>query len=166
MSPGVGESTNPAVTGSVYTERELDLNLRAELASFTGRPVGLVEVPFADNTKPSFPYAILYPITGGDLIGSWDQPTEDAEVVYQVTSVAQGKTGLETVKSLRWLSDRVRRFFLERDEVGYFAHPISAGAGYVVTHRSLELRGGVDRGDKNLLSVAERYRLSVDRVPS
>lgn len=144
---------------TVFVARTLTRNLRAALATSTGRPIGLAEVPVADNQKPSMPYGILYPV-GGAVGGSFDQPNEDGQAIYQVTMVADDPDRTE------WLWERVRKFFLERDSSGAFVNAIDAGDGRVVIFREMELIGSMDAQTKGLFQVAERYRLWVDRVPA
>lgn len=142
---------------TVFVARALTSNLRAALATSTGRPIGQVEIPVADNAKPSMPYGILYPV-GGMVLGSFDQPTEDGQAIFQVTMVADNPDRTE------WLWERVRKFFLERNASGAFVNAIDAGVGWTVIFREMELMGSMDTETRGLFQVAERYRLWVERV--
>lgn len=138
-------------------EGELESNLRASLASFVGRPVGVGDAPFGDKgepKEPDFPYAIIYPLPGGTFSGSLAQPEEDAMWVGQVNSVGT------TPESARWLSGRVRRFFMQRADNG-FTNAIDPGDGWTINDRRVRSGGGVEPGKKALFSVAESYALSI-----
>lgn len=147
---------------TVFAARDLDKNLKSSLAAHTGRPVGLAEAPLVrvqgEDRPAAMPYAILYPITAGAFEGSWDNPEEDADTVFQVTYVA------DSVTSLRWLVSKGRAYFLERAPAGGFLHPINAGDGYAVVHRSCEQPGGIDKESPKLFTLAERYVLKVQAV--
>lgn len=143
--------------------KELDENLRAALASATGRPVGLVEAPIANNAAPSYPYAILYPIIGGTMSGSWQFPEEDAVIPYQVTSVGQADDPGKASAQARWLGQRVRSFFVGREADGSFSAAIDPGAGWTVNYRSVQTPGGVERMEKSLYQMVEIYALSVTK---
>lgn len=135
----------------------LEKNLRASVASFTGRPVGVGRAPFGgkgEPEEPDFPYAIIYPLPGGSFSGSLDQPEEDALWVGQVNSVGT------TAEQARWMSGRVRRYIMTRNGNG-FENAIDPGTGWTVNDRRVRSGGGVEPGKKALFSVAEAYALSI-----
>lgn len=56
-----------------------------------------------DGEKPegaTVPYCVVYPIPGGGLSGTIDDPNEDGELVYQVTCVG------ETREQAEWAVDK------------------------------------------------------------
>lgn len=78
-----------------------DLAVIAALETTT-RPVGFAEAPDgaleAVQGRPVGPgYFIVYPVQGGGRDGSLADPFADAELVYQITTVAR------TAQEVRWL---------------------------------------------------------------
>lgn len=140
---------------TVYDRKsELGANLRASLASFTGRPVGLGRAPFKSGETRSFPYGVIHSISGGGFGGSFDFPDEDIQLTYEVMSV-----GNKSAARADWMGDRVRRFFLERDSNGAFVNPIDPGPGWSVVYRDSTTPGGITDEENQIFNLAEIYRL-------
>jgi hypothetical protein len=60
-------------------------------------PVGDGKRPEGDDAR----YCVVYPIPGGSLDGTLEDPNEDAELVFQVTCVGT------TREQAEWVSDKV-----------------------------------------------------------
>jgi hypothetical protein len=86
---------------SDYTELDLlDENLRAMLATRTGFPIGLQDIPDSHGDN----YAVLYFLYSGGEMGGFGEPTGMRDLYYQITCVS-----LESNKKARWLQGRVAR---------------------------------------------------------
>lgn len=59
-------------------------------------PVGDAEKPAGDHDR----YCVVYPVPGGDLGGTLEEPDDDAELVYQVTCVGT------TREQAEWVADK------------------------------------------------------------
>lgn len=61
-------------------------------------PVGDAKRPEGDHNR----YCVVYPIPGGEVSGTLEDPNEDAEFVYQVTCV-----GTKARDQAEWVVDKV-----------------------------------------------------------
>lgn len=127
----------------------LNSDLRAWLETATTKKIGLARVP-EDITLP---YAVLYPTTAGVGIGSWGDPEEDRDFIFQVTSVG------EDPRQCTWMSDKVRDAFVSRFGGG-FAYTIALSSGNV-QNRSVEALGAIMRAGEHLWNVQDIYRVKV-----
>lgn len=51
----------------------------------------------ADAEGLTPPYVVVYPIAGGEMFGSLDDPYEDADLLYQVTCVGRTREQAEAI---------------------------------------------------------------------
>ncbi len=116
--------------------------VKAALAG-TGRPVG-------DGTGKglALPYSVLYEVAGGSLGGPVARPYDDADQMYQVTSVGS------TAEQARWMADKVRAALLGS---------VWAVAGRSTMRVGLDVTSGLLRDDDvqpPLYYCADRYRVT------
>jgi len=138
--------------------------LVAMLATATGKPVDYTRIPpgllNADGTVPANAvYAVVYPIPGGSFSGSASDAHEDADYVFQVSSVA--KRGLDA----EWLGDRVRGAMLDRLPSGAYRVPLEIPAtedrpAIRVIGRFADSDGGVQPSD-GVFTLTERFVVRV-----
>lgn len=151
------------MTNGVPTRRELNDSLRTLLATATGRPIGVVRAPYknSDVTQVAdVPYAIIYPIVGGNFSGSpLFHPEEDAAFTYQVTSV-----GLRDDQA-EWMADSVRVGLLGRGSDGNFVNAMTVPNMTVVMREPTGPPGGLTVVDR-IFQVAESYRIWVSAAGS
>lgn len=121
------------------------------LKTATNRPGALGEIPDLTAEDPT-PYWILYPLTIPRGIGSWNNPEEEHDHLYQVTCV--GGNHAQTA----WMSDKVHDALVERGPYEGWAWELVVD-GLYVTGRSLDVRGGILPSGKNLLETADTYRI-------
>lgn len=95
---------------------KIDEGVRAWLAAATNKNVGLAELP---TIVPGAGYCILYPMTSPRGSGSFFDPEEDRDFLYQVTTVGSD------AKQVRALSSRVCYAFVGRLASGAYAHPFA-----------------------------------------
>jgi hypothetical protein len=124
-------------------------NLTQWMASTTGRPIGLADIP---ELNPNIPYGILTPITSPRGDGSMANPQDMADYVFQV--LCAGKTPEQT----RWMSDKVRAAVTDPGAGGY-AVPM-VGLGLDVLWRLVDGVGGIVKTDK-LFQIVDTYRVKV-----
>lgn len=129
--------------------------LQEMIAKATGRPCGLGKLPLVNGKPAEVPYTVLYPL-GGSVGGApLADSSEDAELVYQLTSVA-GRTD-----QAEWMADRGRRAFLERTMSGAWRHSPDV-SGVDVWARELDADDGTDTAAaaERVVTSTQRYRLS------
>ncbi|MEW1661125.1 hypothetical protein [Streptomyces sp. NPDC093707] len=130
--------------------------LRAMLATATGKPCGLGQLPFFGGKSAPLPYTALYP-QGGPVGGApLADRAEDARLVCQVTVVATRTDQAE------WLADRVRQAMLGRTSTGGWVSPILVPGVYVWA-RELLTDGGVtpEESGSHVVTGVHRYELSI-----
>lgn len=88
----------------------------AFLRAATGKKIGEAKLPTGLSAKES--YAICYFITAPQGSGSFRDPEEDRDFVYQVTCVGQN------AGQALWMSDRARSAIIGRDPNGKYLHPM------------------------------------------
>ncbi|MEV0446267.1 hypothetical protein AB0I84_49260 [Streptomyces spectabilis] len=129
--------------------------VQALVAAATGKPCGRGRLPLVAGKPAPLPYTVLYP--HGGLVGGAplaDQ-AEDAQLVYQVTVVA------ERTDQAEWLTDRVRHSLLGRTPAGEWVHPLVA-EGADVWARELLLDDGVSGQEgSEVVTGVQQYGLSV-----
>lgn len=128
----------------------VDSSFQAFLETNTGRGVGLAKLP----TSTAVPYAIVYPMTSGMGDGSYADPEEDRELLYQLTCVG------ETPQQARWMSDKVRRAILGRNSSGAYLYTMTL-TGVNVQRRSSDMLGSILPSGADLYQIADTYRLLV-----
>jgi hypothetical protein len=139
---------------SRFDRRPLTDALLALLAEGTDRPAYDHGAP--PDADP--PYNVVWSIEGGRYEGTWGDPVEIADVVYQIDSVGMAR------RSAEWLADKVGHVMLDRETGGAFSAELDVD-GMAVTNRSPQ--GGpagveVDgRPPHEVFSVPERYVLVV-----
>lgn len=138
----------------IVERRPITSALAAFLALETGKPVGQGTVPLTAAGIPAEPpYAIVYPLTGGDTWGpTYDGPEEGADLPYQVTSV-----GLR-LDQAEWMADRVRQAMLRRLN-GALAAQLAV-PGVNVLDRALSGFGGADR-EGDVVSIPDSFIVRV-----
>lgn len=132
------------------TEALQDLIVKA-----TGRPCGLGKLPLMNGKPTEVPYTVLYPL-GGSVGGApLADSSEDAALVYQLTSVAGRADQAE------WMADRGRRAVLERGASGVWLFPLDV-PGVDVWARELDVDDGIDASAsvEGIVTSSQRYRLS------
>ncbi|MCX4666453.1 hypothetical protein OG453_07195 [Streptomyces sp. NBC_01381] len=125
------------------------------IAKATGRPCGLGQLPLVNGKPAEVPYTVLYPL-GGSVGGApLADSSEDAELVYQLTSVAGRGDQAE------WMADRGRRAVLERGASGAWLFPLDV-LGVDVWVRELDADDGIDASAsvEGIVTSSQRYRLS------
>ena len=89
--------------------------------------------------------------------GSWANPEEDRDFVYQVTSV-----GLDT-RQVRRQQERVETGFLGREGGGHYLYSLVIGEGANVQWRSSDQLGAIVASGDELFKVDDTYRLRVGK---
>lgn len=121
----------------------------------TGRPCGLGALPLVNGKPAEVPYTVLYPL-GGPVGGApLADASEDAELVYQLTSVG-GRTD-----QAEWMADRGRRAVLERVPSGIWRYPLEIPR-VDVWGRELDADDGTDTtaSAQGVVTSSQRFRLS------
>jgi len=150
------------VATGIVEYNQVDTELREWLATALGKQIGLCRIPATDNnrdelggTELKYPYAILIPMTSPLATGSWAQPEEDRELVYQLTCVGKDP------RQARWMSDKVRIAFTARDDSGYVVPMNLTTLTAVVQCRTGESVGAVIAGGVDLYQTNDMYRIYV-----
>ncbi|WP_406260390.1 hypothetical protein OIA45_19615 [Streptomyces chartreusis] len=121
----------------------------------TGRPCGLGALPLVNGKPAEVPYTVLYPL-GGPVGGApLTDASEDAELVYQLTSVASRTDQAE------WMADRGRRAVLGRAPSGRWLCPLEV-PGVGVWGRELEGDAGTDAtaSGEGIVTSSQTFRIS------
>ncbi|MFD7169749.1 hypothetical protein [Streptomyces violascens] len=129
------------------------------IAQATGRPCGLGNMPVVDGKPAVVPYTVLYPL-GGPVGGApLADVSEDAVLIYQLTSVA-GRTD-----QAEWMADRVRRAVLERTASGARRCPLDV-PGVDVWGRDLDADDGVNTAStaEGVVTSSQRYSFSATSI--
>lgn len=139
-------------------------SLKLWLATETGRPVGLMEIPGKD---PNIPYAIIQPINSPRGDGDNQDPESIRDYVFQVLSVGKSP------RQCRWMGDKVREVIIGRDpSTGIFIHsidlpnvpdtpPSAPGASVVPGSRYSDAVGAIVKSGDLVYQSADTYRLKV-----
>lgn len=129
--------------------------LQDMIARATGRPCGLGKLPSTNGRPAEVPYAVLYPLGGSVRGAPLADASEDAEFVYQLTSVASRTDQAE------WLADRGRRAILERTESGVWRHALYV-PNVDVWARELAADDGTDATSSasGVVTSSQQYRFS------
>ncbi|MDO0916838.1 hypothetical protein QQM39_40330 [Streptomyces sp. DT2A-34] len=101
------------------------------------------------------PYTVLYPL-GGPVSGApLADASEDAELIFQLTSVGGRSDQAE------WMADRGRRAVLERAPSGAWRYPLEI-PGVDVWGRELDADDGTDTtaSAQGVVTNSQRYWLS------
>ncbi|MFE3182768.1 hypothetical protein ACFXKR_18130 [Streptomyces violascens] len=109
----------------------------------------------ADGKPSAVPYTVLYPL-GGPVGGApLADASEDAILVYQLTSVG-GR-----VDQAEWMADRVRRVVLERTASGAPQYLLDV-PGVDVWARELDADDGIDTATsaEGVVTSSQRYRFN------
>lgn len=130
----------------------LDATFTSWLARCTAREVGLAELPGAN---PNMPYGVVYPINSPRGEGSWANPEEDRDVVYQVTCVGKSP------EQVGWMSDKVNTVIIGRYEDGRLRYTTVGIAGGTVLWRLTDELGGIVKSGDRLFQVVDTYRIRV-----
>ena len=132
----------------------------AMLATGTGKPVGRGKAPTGVSAPP---YYVVDSLTT-DLSGApLADENEDAELVYQVTSISgpdpTKPDSAGALDQVEWMADKARRTVLGRDpDTGLWLHPLTV-AGYKVMRRQLETEpGGTNDPEDAIISYVQRFR--------
>lgn len=120
------------------------------LASATGRPVYLIEVPENPENVDGEGYIVMYPVAGAGTSGSMSDPEEDVDYVYQIRSL--GRSPRQT----RWLQDQVRAGFVGRG-AGGFSFAITPASGKNVQSRSTLTMGGIIKDGEELFRSEDTF---------
>lgn len=126
----------------------LDEAMREMLASVTRRPIGLME--FSEDA-PEMPYGILYPLGASEGEGSWADPGDYMDFMYQVTSVGQDP------RQVNWMSSEVRRAMVQPGSSGQ--RYLVFAPGVTVEGRWGDGLGSIVSGGKDLYQIADTYRV-------
>lgn len=132
---------------------DVDVAVQEMLASSTGHECYILEIP----ENPEIPYTILYPLQQPRGEGSWADPEEDRDYVYQVTSV-----GLDS-RQVRWVQESVEIGFLERSGGGDYQYPIDPEDSSNVQWRMSDQLGAIVRSGDKLYKSDDTYRVRVGR---
>lgn len=141
--------------GAVIDRGPVSKALQAMIAKATGRPCGLGSLPLVNGQPASVPYTVLYPL-GGPVGGApLAGQSEDAGLVYQLTSVASRTDQAE------WMADRGRRAVLGRASSGTWLNPLEV-PGVDVWDRVLDVDDGLDTSasGEGVVTSSQRYLLS------
>lgn len=133
------------------------------LATGTQLPVGRGKAP-AGVTVP--PYYVVDSLTT-DLSGApLADDNEDAELVYQVTSVSGADPARPessgALEQAEWMADKARRVVLARDPgTGLWLHAFTV-PGHKVIRRRLETEpGGTNDPADAIISYVQRFRFNL-----
>lgn len=136
---------------------EVTSELISVLATDTGFLIGDGEAPGPQDTEPAYPYAIVYWLTHGPTIESFEQvtfPDRHQLMVYQVTSIG------ETREQADWMAHKVRRAITDRT-VGPNGFRLEIGTTntLVIDRRENSSSGTGKEGE--LWRCSDRYQLMV-----
>lgn len=134
--------------GQVSEERLFD-EFVTWLAATTGKKIGKAKIPSGLADKES--YAIVYSVTSPPGSGSFFDPEEDREFVYQITSVGTD------ARQVLWMSDKVRSALLGRDNDGVLT-PMNLLSVNVQRRRSDSL-GAIVPSGPDLQQKHDLYRI-------
>lgn len=129
----------------------LDKAIKEWLQTTVGKSVGLVSPP----DSLTLPYVILYPITSTSGPGSFADPEEDRDYVYQATCVGQDP------RQTAWMSRKVQAAFTERLNSDYL-YPIAV-SGIEIQWRLCDELGGIVPGGDDIFQSADTYRVRVGK---
>jgi hypothetical protein len=150
-------------------ERRLVTDQVAEiLTAASGKPVGRARIPTAaDGVTPvEPPYYLLYAMDAAVDGAPFADESEDATVVYQVTSVSgpdpdvPNSTGDQS--QAEWLADKARTGLLGRNPAtGAWLHPLTV-PGYQCMGRGLDTEpGAVATPGDGIISYVQRFRFDL-----
>lgn len=132
---------------------DADQAVLSMLETVTGHEVYLVRV--APGAEP--PYSILYPLDQPRGQGSWKNPEEDRDFMYQVTNVGAD------VRMVRRQQEKVEAGFLSRAGGGDYQHSIVVGGGFAVQWRLSDQLGAIVPSGDELFKADDTYRVRVGR---
>lgn len=132
---------------------DVDTGVKATIATVTGHECYLLVVP----EEPDVPYTVISPLPQPRGDGSWADPEEDRDFVYQVSSV-----GYDT-RQVRRIQELVEEAFLGRAGGGDYEHAIDAGAGNNVQWRMSDQLGAIVRSGDKLFKSDDTYRVRVGK---
>lgn len=137
------------------------------LQAASGMAVGRGSVPRVDADPPFY---LLYSVdtaVGGAPLADM---SEDASVVYQITSVSGPDPDIPQsiawLSQLEWMADKARTTFLSRDPVtGLWLHPLTI-AGMSCTGRRLDTEwggqpGGTSEQEAGIMTYVQRFRFDL-----
>lgn len=149
-------------------EKRLVTNWVAQtLAAASGMPVGRGRKP-TDDAAP--PYYLLYSVDTSVSGAPLADQSEDASLVYQITSVSG--PDLDVAQSTaaqdqtEWMADKARATFLARDPAtGLWLHPLTV-PGVSCTTRALEVEwggvpGGTSEQESAIMTYVQRFRFNL-----
>ncbi|WP_329126022.1 hypothetical protein [Streptomyces sp. NBC_01353] len=133
------------------------------LATGTALPVGRSKAPAGVSVPPYYVVdSMTTEVSGAPLADEH----EDAELVYQVTSVSgpdpSQPESSGALDQAEWMADKARRVVLERHPAtGLWLHALTI-PGYKVFGRSLETEpGGTNDPAAAIISYVQRFRLAL-----
>lgn len=128
------------------------------IARHCGSPVGDATAPHSGDDVANVadpPYAILYPVNGGDLYGPpMGFRAADATFEYQVTTVGLRRDHTQ------WLGNRIREVIIGQAEDFSFRYPLIV-PGMVVMDRVLSGPPGGVAPEGKLFNMVESYFIKV-----
>lgn len=129
---------------------DVDKAVQTMLASVTGHECFILKV----DPEPGIPYTVMYPLDSPKGTGSWKDPEEDRDYVYQITSVG------EDARQVRRQQEKVERGFLQRGGSGY-QHLIGPGGDANVQWRASDRLGAIVASGDKLFKSDDIYRVRV-----
>lgn len=133
------------------TNRQLfDKTFSAWLARCTTRDIGVCDVP---STTPNMPYGVYNPINSPRGEGSWQDPEDERDWVFQITCVGRSP------EQVGWMSDKVDEVIVGRNDRGY-ATAMTGVQGGTVLWRLTDSKGTIVRSGQ-LFQVVDTYRIRV-----
>lgn len=131
---------------------DLDEAVETLLETVTGHECFIIHV----DPNPGIPYTVVYPQPSPRGDGSFANPEEDRDYVYQVTSVGADP------RQVRRVQEMVEEAFLSRVGGGGYEHAITV-AGYAVQWRLSDSLGAVVRSGDELFKADDMYRVRIGR---
>lgn len=132
---------------------DVDVAVQGMLESSTEHLCYIIEVP----ADPNVPYTILYPLQQPRGTGSWADPEEDRDFVYQVTCV-----GFDP-RQVRRVQEMVEAGFLGRAEGGDYLFSIEPADGSNTQWRTSDQLGAIVRSGDKLFKSDDNYRVRIGR---
>lgn len=133
------------------TRDQINEAVRLFLETATGKPVGLGKIP----TNPGTQYAIMYPMASPRGTGSQQNPEEDRDHMFQVSSFGRD------YRECGRMSDRVLQAMIGRDGNGGWLHQLGPISGSNVQHRQSDVIGAILPSGPDLFVSQDMYRITI-----
>ena len=137
---------------------EVTTQLISVLATDTGKLIGDHQAPGDDNTPATFPYAVVYHVTHGPILGAVNSVTTPDRTqlhIYQIDSVG------ETRVQADWMSHKIRRAITDTTNNPNGWRVAIETTNTKVIDRTSNVSVAQGRIEGELWKTADRYQLMV-----